>query len=93
MGATLTGAAIRDDKLDLVQVGDSRAYWFAASRFVWRPRISHWYSNWLTLARSAKKKPKHTCFVTSSSRHWARKRTAAGNGAHSIAARRRFASV
>jgi len=26
MGATLTGAAIRDDKLDLVQVGDSRAY-------------------------------------------------------------------
>src|SRR5260221_8671352 len=26
MGATLTGAAIKDDKLDLVQVGDSRAY-------------------------------------------------------------------
>src|SRR6476659_7790701 len=26
MGATLTGAAIRHDKLDLVQVGDSRAY-------------------------------------------------------------------
>ena len=26
MGATLTGAAIRGDKLDLVQVGDSRAY-------------------------------------------------------------------
>jgi protein phosphatase len=26
MGATLTGAAVRDDKLDLVQVGDSRAY-------------------------------------------------------------------
>jgi PPM family protein phosphatase len=26
MGATLTGAAIREDKLDLVQVGDSRAY-------------------------------------------------------------------
>jgi len=26
MGATLTAAAIRDDKLDLVQVGDSRAY-------------------------------------------------------------------
>src|SRR5438552_2123349 len=26
MGATLTGAAIRDDKLDLIQVGDSRAY-------------------------------------------------------------------
>ena len=25
MGATLTGAAIREDKLDLVQVGDSRA--------------------------------------------------------------------
>src|SRR3954463_13747312 len=25
MGATLTGAAIKDDKLDLVQVGDSRA--------------------------------------------------------------------
>jgi PPM family protein phosphatase len=26
MGATLTGAAVKDDKLDLVQVGDSRAY-------------------------------------------------------------------
>lgn len=26
MGATLTGAAVRGDKLDLVQVGDSRAY-------------------------------------------------------------------
>src|SRR5256714_1259948 len=26
MGATLTGAAIKDDKLDLVQVGDSRGY-------------------------------------------------------------------
>ena len=26
MGATLTGAAIRHDKLDLIQVGDSRAY-------------------------------------------------------------------
>src|ERR1051326_560472 len=26
MGATLTGAAIKDDKLDLIQVGDSRAY-------------------------------------------------------------------
>src|SRR5204862_4610326 len=26
MGATLTGAAIKGDKLDLVQVGDSRAY-------------------------------------------------------------------
>src|SRR6185436_20937020 len=26
MGATLTGAAIKDDKVDLVQVGDSRAY-------------------------------------------------------------------
>ena len=26
MGATLTGAAVMDDKLDLVQVGDSRAY-------------------------------------------------------------------
>ncbi len=26
MGATFTGAAIRDDNLDLVQVGDSRAY-------------------------------------------------------------------
>ena len=26
MGATLTGAAIKEDKLDLVQVGDSRAY-------------------------------------------------------------------
>jgi serine/threonine protein phosphatase PrpC len=26
MGATLTAAAIKDDKLDLVQVGDSRAY-------------------------------------------------------------------
>lgn len=26
MGATLTGAAIKDDTLDLVQVGDSRAY-------------------------------------------------------------------
>ena len=26
MGATLTGAAIKDDKLDMVQVGDSRAY-------------------------------------------------------------------
>ena len=26
MGATLTGAAIKDDRLDLVQVGDSRAY-------------------------------------------------------------------
>src|SRR5437879_2882080 len=26
MGATLTGAAIKDGKLDLVQVGDSRAY-------------------------------------------------------------------
>lgn len=26
MGATLTAAAIRDDKLDLIQVGDSRAY-------------------------------------------------------------------
>ena len=26
MGATLTGAAIKDDKLDLVQVGDRRAY-------------------------------------------------------------------
>lgn len=26
MGATLTGAAVRDDKLDLIQVGDSRAY-------------------------------------------------------------------
>src|SRR6184192_689823 len=26
MGATLTGPAIKDDKLDLVQVGDSRAY-------------------------------------------------------------------
>src|SRR6266850_5514796 len=26
MGATLTGAAVKDDKLDLIQVGDSRAY-------------------------------------------------------------------
>src|SRR5215467_1825077 len=26
MGATLTGAAIKNDKLDLIQVGDSRAY-------------------------------------------------------------------
>jgi protein phosphatase len=26
MGATLTGAAVKHDKLDLVQVGDSRAY-------------------------------------------------------------------
>src|SRR5438309_6158002 len=26
MGATLTGAAVKDDKLDLLQVGDSRAY-------------------------------------------------------------------
>src|SRR6184192_2454499 len=26
MGATLTGAAIREDKIDLIQVGDSRAY-------------------------------------------------------------------
>ncbi len=26
MGATLTGAAIKDDQLDLIQVGDSRAY-------------------------------------------------------------------
>src|SRR5947209_11282919 len=26
MGATLTGAAIKEDKIDLIQVGDSRAY-------------------------------------------------------------------
>ncbi|MFN2576828.1 MAG: protein phosphatase 2C domain-containing protein [Pyrinomonadaceae bacterium] len=26
MGATLTGAAVKEDKLDLIQVGDSRAY-------------------------------------------------------------------
>src|SRR5213082_587850 len=26
MGATLTGAAVKDDKLDLIQVGDSRGY-------------------------------------------------------------------
>src|SRR5437762_13256192 len=26
MGATLTGAAVKDDKLDLIEVGDRRAY-------------------------------------------------------------------
>lgn len=33
MGATFTGAAVRKDRVDLVQVGDSRAYLFREDKF------------------------------------------------------------
>jgi len=62
MGATFTGAAVHGDLLDLVQVGDSRATLSAKIRSVWQPRTSHSYSSWSTSAKSARRKPKLTCF-------------------------------
>ena len=64
MGATFTGAAIRDGGLDLVQVGDSRAYIIRKNRFVWRPKINPWCNSWSTSDKSVKPKPKLTCSAT-----------------------------
>jgi protein phosphatase len=64
MGATFTGAAIKDGVLDLVQVGDSRAYMLRGDEIKLVTKINPSFSSLSMSVRSQKKKPRHTCFAT-----------------------------